>query len=236
MSKKIVWILAGIVVLGVVLLLLWNRNKADKEITQEELVKSLIHISLINEGGVEKIGCGYILSMDTDKIYICSNAHVLNVAPVGTAYFYNGEKAEFYCLGYDEVHDVGIAAIDMERVSEETLKMLRCVPVSKSRWELFLQQGGNLTMTVMGKNGPMETKEGKAVALVQNKYFEDTVLQVTMPLVPGNSGSAIVDEKGYLIGMAVGQVREIGYDLEYYAAPLDDIADVYEAVTGCKLY
>ncbi|MBQ7918899.1 MAG: serine protease [Lachnospiraceae bacterium] len=236
MQKKIWIVIIGIIIICCVLGAVIYKAMGEKDVSQEELIKSLLHLTLIDEQGVEHFGSGYILEIDQDNVYICSNAHVLYVAEQGKAYFYDGEQAEFTCLGYDEIHDVGIAVIEKTAIAEKTLSQLQKIPVSKKRWELFLQEGGALSLTLLGKEGVVETKSGQAVGFVTNKYFEDIVLEMTIPLVAGNSGSAIVDEKGYLVGMAIGEVREIGFDLQYFAAPLDDIAEVYEVLTGNKLY
>lgn len=236
MLKKGIRISVIILVIGLILFVLANVKKEDKEVPQEELESALLHIRITSNEGVENYAGGFIIDMDAESIVICSNAHVLSIAEQGTAYFVDGSSATFECMGYDEVHDVGLARIDKGEVPKECLKVLTQIPISKERWELFLQQGGSLHMTLLGKEGVVERKEGEAVAFVQNKYFEDTVLQVTVPIIPGNSGSAIVDEMGYLVGIAVGEVREVGFDNEYYAAPLTDIAAVYEELMGHELY
>ena len=61
-------------------------------------------------------------------------------------------------------------------------------------------------------------------------------LKNTLRLVHGNSGSALFDMSGNLIGMGMGTGTGPGYGgTWYYAVPVSDVIEVYETGTEMEL-
>ena len=92
-------------------------------------------------------------------------------------------------------------------------------------------------MQIMGKDGLRYTRTGESTYYRSGVFGLQSIpmLEASVKLVSGNSGSAIVDYEGNLIAMATGVHRENGV-YTYHNVGLGHIIEIYEDVTGNILY
>ena len=78
-------------------------------------------------------------------------------------------------------------------------------------------------------------RTGTTVRMDDFGYYPSQMVVTTMKNIGGDSGSALIDEYGNLVGMVQGGYRKDG-KWEFVAVSLNDIIATYEGVTGNTLY
>ena len=204
---------------------------------EEYMLPSLVHIFINKSNGWAK-GSGFIIDIRDDYVYICSNEHVLRER--GTdykIYFFDGSSAPYEVIDKNANEDIGFARVNMGDIPAETLDMLQSVQIDMNRYEEAKQGGTPLFMEILNKDGLDYVQEGESLGLSDEFYLLDSpTLRFTVKLVAGNSGSAILDQYGNVVAMAVGTYWETGKGTHYFGVTVDHILELYESMTGNDLY
>lgn len=209
----------------------------DMEETLEYMRPALVQLyHSLGRGGYSS-GSGYIVEIGSDAIYICSNSHVVDKYEEWDIYFYDGTRIRGEKVGVSETYDVGVAKVDREDVPEELLRELMTVHIDRTYWESLDEQQIALALERVDKAGGLIHKStGNLVKIKQNLEWHSQEVghtEVTIELVHGDSGSAVLDGYGNLICMAFAYSVD---PIRYWCIPLDGILDCYEEITGRTLY
>jgi S1-C subfamily serine protease len=146
--------------------------------------------------------------------FLVTNAHVVAGAERGTATFVNGDELRFEVVGRDPLSDLAIV--------RTTGGDLRPAPFGDASRLLVGQLvvaignplgfGGSVTAGVVSALGrSLAARDGTASRLVEN------VIQTDAALNPGNSGGALADARGRVVGINTA-VAGVGLGL---AVPID---------------
>lgn len=206
-------------------------SKEDIEETLEYVRPTLVQLYRETERGYSA-GSGFIMEIGEDTIYICTNRHVVQKFDDWDIYFFDGTKVAGRALGYTEGYDVGVATIALEDVSEEVLKQLKTVHIDRTYWDTLDEQNLGLALERVDRSGGLlHVSEGRLIKTKQDFEWYDKLdhTEVTVELMHGDSGSAVVDGYGNLIGMAYAYSTE---PIRYWCVPLDGILECYEEITG----
>lgn len=181
-------------------------------------------------------GSGYIMEITEDTIYICSNRHVVEKHEEWDIYFFDGTRVPGRSLGVSSGYDVGVAAVALEDVPEELLGKLMTVHIDKTYWEGLDGQRIEMALERVDRaGGLLHVTRGYLIKIKQrfewNEQWDHT--EVTVQLVQGDSGSAILDGYGNLICMAYAFSSAVADEpARYWCVPLDGILDCYKEITG----
>ncbi len=189
----------------------------------------------VGRGGYSS-GSGYIMEITEDTIYICSNHHVVGKYDDWDVYFYDGTVVRGKTVGTSETYDVGVAEVSLENVPEELLEKLMTVHIDRTYWETLNQQDIDVGLErIDRKGGLLHTTTGKLIKVKQDFGWNNQAdhTEVTVELIHGDSGSALVDGYGNLICMAYAFSTE---PVRYWCVPLDGILDCYQEITGRMPY
>lgn len=189
----------------------------------------------LGRGGYSS-GSGYIVEIAEDAVYICTNSHVVEKYEDWDVYFYDGTKLPGKQVGISEIYDVGVAKVDREDVPEELLERLMTVHIDRTYWETLDEQDIELALERVDKEGGLiHTSTGNLIKIKQDFdwYDQRDHTEVTIELVHGDSGSAVLDGYGNLIGMAFAYSVD---PTRYWCIPLDGILGCYEEITGRTPY
>lgn len=181
-------------------------------------------------------GSGYIMEITEDAVYICSNRHVVEKHEDWDIYFYDGTKVPGRTLGVSDGYDVGVAVVDRENVPEELILRLMTVHIDKTYWESLDQQGVEIALERVDRTGGLlHTSKGKLLKVKQDFEWNGHLYhtEVSVELVRGDSGSALLDGYGNLICMAYAFST---HPTRYWCIPLDGILGCYEEITGRTPY
>lgn len=211
-------------------------EEEDLAETLEYMRPTLVHLYHATERGGYSSGSGYIMEITEDRIYICTNRHVVKKFDNWDIYFFDGSKVPGKALGAVEGYDVGVAVVETEDVPEELLRQLMTVHIDKSFWETLDEQAIALGLERLDREGGLiHVSEGELVKVKQNFEWYERLdhTEVTVELVHGDSGSAVLDGHGNLICMAYAYSTE---PVRYWCVPLDEILECYREITGRMPY
>src|SRR3954471_9124842 len=147
--------------------------------------------------------------------FVVTNAHVVAGADRGTATFVDGEEIGFEVVGRDPLSDLAVV-----RAASGSLTPAPFGDAARLRvGQLVVAVGnplgfsGTVTAGVVSALGrSLATSEGRSSRLVKN------VIQTDAALNPGNSGGALADSRGRLVGINTA-VAGVGLGL---AVPINE--------------
>jgi S1-C subfamily serine protease len=164
-------------------------------------------------GGRQAQGSGSAVAITPDG-FLVTSAHVVEGVDRGRASMADGRELRFEVVGRDPLSDLAVirsGGADLEPVSLGNADRLRVgqlvVAVGNP-----MGLGGSVTAGVVsGLGRSFPTSDGRASRLVEN------VIQTDAALNPGNSGGALVDGRGRMVGVSTA-VAGVGLGL---AVPID---------------
>jgi S1-C subfamily serine protease len=173
-----------------------------------------LRISRRLSGGYQAQGSGSAVAITPDG-FLVTSAHVVEGTDRGRASMADGRELRFEVVGRDPLSDLAVirsGGADLEPVSLGNADRLRV-------GQLVVAVGnpmglaGSVTagvVSALGRSFP--TSDGRASRLVEN------VIQTDAALNPGNSGGALVDGRGRMVGVSTA-VAGVGLGL---AVPIND--------------
>jgi S1-C subfamily serine protease len=162
--------------------------------------------------GLPGAGSGVVISPDG---FVITSAHVVVGTSRGSASFVDGQEARFEVIGRDPLSDLAILRLDGDAVHPADLGDASTLRVGQLVVAIGNPLGfaGSVTAGVVSALGrALPLSSGRAGRLVEN------VIQTDAALNPGNSGGALADGRGRVIGINTA-VAGFGLGL---AVPIDD--------------
>lgn len=212
-------------------------SEADNlEETLEYMRPALVQLYHPTGRGGYSSGSGYIVEITEDTIYICTNRHVVGKYEDWDVYFFDGTSVPGECLGISEDYDVGVATVALEEVPPTLLRQLMTVHIDRQYWESLDEQPIELALERIDREGGLvHTTEGNLIKIRQDFEWYNRLnhTEVTVELVHGDSGSAVLDGYGNLICMAYAYSTT---PTRYWCVPLDGILACYQEITGRMPY
>ncbi|MGN1311029.1 MAG: S1C family serine protease [Clostridia bacterium] len=178
----------------------------------------------------EATGSGVIISEDG---YILTNNHV--VSSSDSSYYYqvskatkvtvslynSDEKYEATIVGTDEQTDLAIIKIDADNLAPAELGDSDSIQVG----EFVLAIGNPLGLDTSVTSGIISAL---ARDITTNDGTTYHVIQTDCAINSGNSGGALVNSKGQVIGINTLKLSGTGIEGVGFAIPINDTIDVYE--------
>lgn len=174
------------------------------------------------------LGSGVIFRKESGKAYIITNQHVIENADKVKAVLSSGEAREAEIVGKDQISDLAVLQIDGSGI--ETV-----AAIGDSRklreGEIVIAIGNplglsdSLTMGIVSKSERIIP-----VSLSQNGVYdwEQEVIQISAQLNQGNSGGALVNLNGEVVGINSMKVAEYGVEGVGFAIPMHNVMPVVE--------
>src|SRR5258706_12052476 len=177
------------------------------------LIPSVASLRVDRRGGGWGGGSGSAVAFTPDG-FLVTNAHVVAGAERGTATFVDGDELGFEVVGRDPLSDLAVV-----RASGSDLAAAPFGDAARLRVGQLVVAignpmgfGGSVTAGVVSALGrSLAARDGQASRLVEN------VIQTEAALNPGNSGGALADVRGRVVGINTA-VAGVGLGL---AGPID---------------
>ena len=164
-------------------------------------------------GGRTAMGGGSAVVITPDG-FLVSSAHVVEGSRSGGASLVDGREMRFAVVGADPLSDIAVLRADAEDLAPAQLGDASDLQVGQLVVAIGNPLGfaGTVTAGVVSALGrSMAARDGRASRLVEN------VIQTDAALNPGNSGGALADSRGRVVGINTA-VAGIGLGL---AVPID---------------
>jgi S1-C subfamily serine protease len=180
----------------------------------EALIPSVASLRITrNMGGWSAGGSGSAVAFTPDG-FLVTSAHVVAGTESGTAAFVDGTEREFRVVGRDPLSDLAVVRTSDGELHPATLGDAARLRVGQLVVAIGNPLGfaGTVTAGVVSALGrSLGTRDGRTSRLVEN------VIQTDAALNPGNSGGALADSRGRVVGINTA-VAGIGLGL---AVPID---------------
>jgi S1-C subfamily serine protease len=163
-------------------------------------------------------GAGSAVVLTPDG-YLLTSAHVVSGASSGTAIFADGRQSRFQVVGADALSDLAVLRVTLGDLQAATLGDADDLRVGQLVVAVGNPLGfaGSVTAGVISALGrSLPARGNRNVRLVEN------VVQTDAALHPGNSGGALADSAGRVVGISTAVVGPgIGQGLGM-AVPVND--------------
>lgn len=192
----------------------------------EEVSKSVV---AINASGTAQ-GSGIILDEDEENFIVITNYHVVEGAKNIFVAFEDERTEEAQLKGYDRSSDLAFLTLPKEELPINTKQLLKTAKLGDS---------DNLKVgeKVLAIGSPLGYKnsvtDGIISGLQRSLLYSDrrlSLIQTNAAFNPGNSGGALVNMRGEVIG--INSVKLYGNELEgiAFAVPVNQAKEVYEEI------
>ncbi|MCR4792625.1 MAG: hypothetical protein K5871_07735 [Lachnospiraceae bacterium] len=210
----------------------------DQEIedTLIDVMPTVISVRVDEKNGNIITGSGYIIDISDSYVYILTNKHVVKNFTECEIFFYTGTSAPGKVIGCDEDYDIAVIKVSLYDLPDSFTDFISTVHIDLTYWDDLSDEKIKLGLERLETNGTISHYTyGTLVKKLQNFPFFAPHVQTEMalPLMLGDSGSAVFDSEGRLIGMAFAYSIAPERD---WAIPLDEIVEAYEEISGRDLY
>ncbi len=195
-------------------------------------------------------GSGIIIGENDTELLIVTNYHVVADSKELTVVFSHEEEAAkndkeatyiniAKVKGYDEDKDIAVIAVKLDEISDETKSRISIASIGNSD-EIKLGSGvvaiGNalgygqsVTHGIISAIDREITMEGVSGGEISNKY-----IQTDAAINSGNSGGALLNMKGELIGINSAKIAASGVEGMGYAIPISDVEELISELMSVK--
>lgn len=205
---------------------------------QQKVEPSMVYIeSLIPTANIfmgvgesQASGSGIIYKKTDDKYYIVTNAHVIEGATKITVAFKGGQVVEAKLTGDDTQKDLAVLEVPISSMSDETKKAIAVAEFGDSD-EVQVGETAIAIGSPLGSEFENSVTQGIISALNRQipTYDENLkVIQTDAAINSGNSGGALLNSKGQVIGINSAKIKESGVEGMGFAIPSNTAVPVFE--------
>ena len=180
----------------------------------------------------ESAGTGIIISQNEEELLIVTNNHVISGSDTLTVTFADNTSVAADIKGADPAHDVAVIAVPLSDIDKETQKAIAVATLGNSDTikvgEPAIAIGNALGYGQSVTTGVISAKDrsGSAAEDGQSSESDVKLIQTDAAINHGNSGGALVNANGEVIG--INSSKLVGSSVEGvgYAIPISDVSDI----------
>jgi serine protease Do len=176
-------------------------------------------------GGAPQQGTGSGVIYSSDG-YIITNNHVVEFAQTVEVTLYDNRKFTAQVIGTDKKSDLAVLKIDADGLP--TLQAANSDNAKVGEWVLAVGNPFDLTSTVTA--GIISAK-GRSIQLLGGGDAIEAFIQTDAAVNPGNSGGALVDTQGKLLGINTAIATRTGVFQGYsFAIPVSLVTRIVDDI------
>ncbi|MEJ8539845.1 S1C family serine protease [Staphylococcus capitis] len=207
-----------------------NANNSVKSVvTVQNNVSNNTTIPKSKSGSDNEIGSGVVYKKVGDSIYILTNAHVVGDKDKQKVTYNNNKSVEGKVVGKDKWSDI---AVVKAKLSDESMKPITLGDSNNLvLGESILVVGNPLGVDFKGSvsKGIISGLDRHVPVDIDKDNSYDVLMkafQVDAPVNPGNSGGAVVDKDGRLIGIISLKIDMENVEGMAFAIPINDVRKI----------
>lgn len=177
-------------------------------------------------------GSGIIVSKTDTELMVLTNYHVVQDAEELSVQFINDKTADATVKGSSEARDIAIISIPLKSLDDETLSQIKLATIGDSN-EMKVGNGVIAIGNALGYGQSVTT--GVISALNRKVSIENSsnkMIQIDAAINGGNSGGALLNSKGEVIGINSAKYSSSGSSTQAsiegmgFAIPISDVKDL----------
>lgn len=176
-------------------------------------------------------GSGIIISQDEDYLYIATNNHVVADASELTITFFDDTAVEAEIQGTDADSDLAVVKVKIKDIDSETLSNIKVATIGSSE-DLEVGSSAIVIGNALGYGQSVTT--GVVSAVNREVSFEDEyggyisneLIQTDAAVNPGNSGGALLNMNGEVIGVVSAKYSDTDVEGMGYAIPITQASEI----------
>ena len=178
------------------------------------------------------LGSGVLFREDETYYYLLTNEHVVDGAIAATLYFRGSAQPAAEIMGGNADADVAVLRVAKADIAADILPTLCLAEIGDSE-----HLGRGDFVVAIGTPSSLSYMNTVTVGVISGlnrtirvEGHERLYLQIDAALNPGNSGGALFDAEGRLIGINAAKVKSVyGVNL---ALPINEFMNIAEALIG----
>ena len=175
------------------------------------------------------------MSQDDDYLYIATNNHVVSGAESLTITFNDGSAVPATVKGTDASVDLAVVAVSRSDVEDSTMEKIKVATLGDSD-QVKVGESTVVIGNALGYGQSVTT--GVISALSREVQLEDesgntvtsTLMQTDAAVNPGNSGGALLNMNGEVIGIVSAKYSDTKVEGMGYAIPMSTAKDIIETI------
>jgi len=171
-------------------------------------------------------GSGVIINNTGEEMLILTNQHVIDKSKSITVSFFNGDNASANVKAADTHTDIAVVSIPISDINENTLEEIKPATLGDSS---KMKMGDDI-IAIGNSNGDGITVTSGMISTIRLRTAEDNgsklpCLQTDAAVNPGDSGGALVNINGEVIGILQSKVVDSSIEGIGLAIPITDNID-----------
>jgi serine protease Do len=184
------------------------------------------------EAGQYGIGSGVIFEKDGKKAKVVTNNHVIQSGTLYRVILSNGEQKDAKLLGQDVLSDLAVLEVESSSI-EEVAEFGDSDGLKVGQTAIAIGNPLGLGFTHTITVGVISSTQRKVpVSLMDGSFFdwEMEVIQTDAAINQGNSGGALVNLDGEVIGINSMKIADFGVEGLGFALPINAVKPIIESL------
>ncbi len=178
-------------------------------------------------------GTGIIIGQSDDSIIIMTNAHVVTDVSDLTATFNDTSTASASVVGSRSDKDVAVVKVKISDLSDSTLSQIAVATLNTDTAALKVGEPvvaiGNALGEGQSVTSGIISATGRSITV--NNYTYDDLIMTDAAINSGNSGGALLNSEGEVIGINFAKSSDDGVQNMAYSIPVGDVIDLVQSMS-----
>ena len=180
----------------------------------------------ISQQESESAGSGIIISQNDSELLVVTNNHVVEGSDTLTVTFNDGNSVEAQIKGTDSARDLAVVAVPLDKISDDTMNAIKVATLGDSD-SLKVGEPAIAIGNALGYGQSVTTGIVSATGRTIDG-FDGEYIQTDAALNPGNSGGALLNANGEVIGINSAKINSSAVEGMGFAIPISDASDVIQ--------
>lgn len=183
----------------------------------------------------ESCGSGIIIGQNDSELLIATNYHVVEDATELTAGFVDDEMCQATVKGVDDDNDLAVVSVALSDIPDDTLSKIKVAKIGDSD-DLVVGQQVVCIGNALGYGQSVTTGIVSALnrTIQLDGYDSTELIQTDAAINGGNSGGAMLDMNGHVVGINSAKVASAGVEGMGYAIPISYAKPILEDLMNKK--
>ena len=180
----------------------------------------------ISQQESESAGSGIIISQNDSELLIVTNNHVVEGSDTLTVTFNDGNSVEAQIKGTDSARDLAVVAVPLDKISDDTMNAIKVATLGDSD-SLKVGEPAIAIGNALGYGQSVTTGIVSATGRTIDG-FDGEYIQTDAAINHGNSGGALLNANGEVIGINSAKINSSAVEGMGFAIPISDASDVIQ--------